>query len=90
MAQETASAVLVQETASLDLGPNDPRDVPMDVELQDNSNHPTLCVAPRGHVDAITVADRDTSVFRPTQMAYGDTVLKQNTQWVQVSCKVTS
>ena len=72
MTWETASPVLVRETASLDLGPDDP----MDLELEDNSNQPTLCGAAGIQVDTMTVVDRDTSVFRPTQLVYDDAAAK--------------
>ena len=77
MARETTSLVLAWETASPELGPE-----PMDCELQDKSEAPTPWVAADVHSDTQVVANRDTSVFRPTPIVYTDTAVKHTGQSV--------
>ena len=71
MTWETASLVLAWETASPELDSE-----PMDCELEDNSEAPTLCVVAGVCSDTQVVADRGTSVFRPTPIVYTEPAVK--------------
>ena len=65
---------VARETASPELGSE-----PMDCELEDNSEAPTPCVAAGICSDTQAVADRDTSVFRPTPIVYSEPAVKCTT-----------